>query len=218
MTIYRQVTKCEEQIMQKPIYVLGAGGHAKVVIEALLSQGLIPVGILDPLIQPGHKVMGVSVLGGDEILENFTVDKILLANGVGATPKNRINASLFKIWTGKGFQFINVRHGSAIVSGSAELKEGSQIMAGAIVQAAAVIGSGVVVNTGARIDHDCVIKQHCFIAPSVTICGGVQVGEHSFIGAGAVLLPGVCLGSNTLIGANAVVDDDVVDGGCVLRS
>ncbi|WP_199155702.1 NeuD/PglB/VioB family sugar acetyltransferase [Chromobacterium sp. ASV23] len=204
--------------MSKPIYVLGAGGHAKVIIDALLSQGLMPSGVVDPAVQPGDKVIGIEVIGGDEVLQSFAPDSVWLANGVGATPKSRVNAKLFDIWRGKDYRFINVRHASAIVSAHAQAHEGSQIMAGAVVQAAAVIGAGVVVNTGARIDHDCVIGQHCFIAPSVTMCGGVQVGERTFIGAGAVLLPGVRVGSNALIAANAVVDADVADGGCVLRA
>ena len=181
--------------MSKPIYVLGAGGHAKVIIDALQSQGLTPSGVVDPVAQPGDKVLGIEVIGGDDVLQSFAPDSVWLANGVGATPKSRVNAKLFAIWRDKGYRFINVRHASAIVSAHAQADEGSQIMAGAVVQASAVIGAGVVAGSG-----------------------GVQVGERTFIGAGAVLLPGVRVGSNALIAANAVVDADVADGGCVLRA
>lgn len=218
MNLIVQQNKVKKEDNCMPIYVLGGGGHAKVVIDSLLSQGLVAAGILDPMLQPGTKVLGLEILGGDDVLNNFAVDEVLLANGVGATPKNRINTKLFKIWHDKGFRFVEVRHSSAIISSNAEVDEGAQIMAGVIVQPGAVIREGVVLNTGARIDHDCIIGQHCFIAPSVTMCGGVKVGEHTFIGAGAVILPGVHVGKNTLIGANAVVENDVPDGGCILRS
>lgn len=203
--------------MNKPIYVLGAGGHAKVIIDALRSQGLTPSGVVDPVAPNDHKVLGVNVIGDDEVLKKFAPDSIWLANGVGATPHSRVNTKLFEIWRDKGYSFIKVQHASAVVSAHAVVHEGSQIMAGAVVQAASVIEAGVVINTGARVDHDCVIGQHCFIAPSVTICGGVKVQERTFIGAGAVLLPGVRIGANALIAANALVFDDVADGGSVLR-
>lgn len=203
--------------MSKPIYVLGAGGHAKVVIDALLSQGVRPTGIVDPIARPGQVVLGVEVVGGDEVLEAFAPDTILLANGVGATPKSRVNTKLFEIWTRKGYQFTDILHSSAIISPYTVRQEGAQIMAGTVLQAEAVIGAGSVINTGARIDHDCIIGQHCFVAPSVTLCGGVKIGERTFIGAGAVLLPGVNVGHNVLIAANVVVDSDIADGSYVPR-
>jgi sugar O-acyltransferase (sialic acid O-acetyltransferase NeuD family) len=202
----------------KAVYVLGAGGHARVVIDALLSEGIKPAGVIDPVSPVGSNLLGVEVIGGDEVLKTLNPTAVWLANGVGATPGNRTNERLYRFWYDKGFRFVHVRHSSAVVSAYAVTDDASQVMAGAVVQAASLIQAGAVVNTGARVDHDCVIGRHCFVAPSVTICGGVRVGEGTFIGAGAVLLPGLRIGRNVLIAANTVVDTDVLDDGSVWRT
>ncbi|MGF6995085.1 acetyltransferase [Paraburkholderia sp. GAS32] len=194
------------------LYVLGGGGHAKVVIDALTVGGATIAGLIDPRLEVGAIVLGVPVIGGDEWMTKLDPQGAQLANGIGATVKSRVNRKLFDLWSTQGFSFVSVVHPSAIVSAEVELAQGCQIMAGAILQPHAKIGVGTVINTAVSIDHDCVVGAHCFIAPSVTLCGGATIGEGSFVGAGATLLPGVKVGNNALVAAGAVVDADVADG------
>lgn len=193
------------------LYVLGAGGHAKVVIDALLAGNATVHGIIDPRLPVGTALLGVPAIGGDELIDELDPAEVVIANGVGATVKSRINRKLFELWSARGFRFISVIHPRTIVGAEVELVDGCQIMAGAVIQPHARIGAGTVINTGCRIDHDCVVGAHCFIAPSVTLCGGASIGEGSFIGAGAVLLPGVSVGKAALVAAGATVDADVGD-------
>lgn len=194
------------------LYVLGGGGHAKVVIDSLRAGGATIDGLIDPRLEVGTRVLGVPVIGGDEWMDKLDPNEARLANGVGATVKSRVNRKLFDLWSAKGFAFVSVMHPSAIIGAEVELAQGCQIMAGAILQPHAKIGTGTVINTAASIDHDCVVGAHCFIAPMVALCGGAAVGEGSFVGAGATLLPGVKVGNNALIAAGVVVDTDVADG------
>jgi sugar O-acyltransferase (sialic acid O-acetyltransferase NeuD family) len=194
------------------LYVLGGGGHAKVVIDSLKAGGAQIAGVIDPKLGVGALLLGVPGAGGDELMDTLDPQSVRIANGIGATVKSRTNRKLYEIWTGRGFRFVSVVHPSAIIGSEVELAEGCQIMAGAIVQPHARIGAGTVINTAASIDHDCVVGEHCFVAPSVTLCGGAQVGAGCFVGAGATLLPGVKVGQNALIAAGAVVDRDVSDG------
>lgn len=194
------------------LYVLGAGGHAKVVIDSLLASGTAVHGIIDPRLSIGTALLGVPAIGGDEWIDKLDPAEVTIANGVGATVKSRVNRKLFELWSTRGFRFARVIHPSAIVGTEVELADGCQVMAGAVIQPHARIGAGTVINTGCRIDHDCVIGAHCFVAPSVTLCGGASIGEGSFVGAGAVLLPGVSVGNAALVAAGATVDADVGDG------
>ena len=204
-------------MIESKIYVIGGGGHAKVVIDSLTASGSDVVGIIDPRLIVRSQLLGIQVVGGDEWRAKLDPKKTLLANGIGATAKSRTNRKLFDIWTADGFKFVSVIHPSAIIGPEVDLEQGSQIMAGAILQAHTKIGVGTVINTAACIDHDCVVGPHCFIAPSVTLCGGVELGEGVFIGAGATLLPGVKVGNNALVAAGAVVDNDVIPGEYVKR-
>lgn len=194
------------------LYVLGGGGHAKVVIDALTASGANIAGLIDPRLEIGTLMLGVPVIGGDEWMQKLDPHGAQLANGVGATVKSRVNRKLFDLWSAQGFSFATVLHPSAVVGAEVELAPGCQIMAGAILQPHAKIGVGTVINTSVSIDHDCVVGAHCFVAPSVTLCGGASIGEGVFVGAGATLLPGVKVGNNALIAAGAVVDTDVADG------
>jgi sugar O-acyltransferase (sialic acid O-acetyltransferase NeuD family) len=187
------------------VLILGAGGHAKVLIDALMAQGRSIVGCtdLDPR-KHGSMVNAVPIVGGDEYvaaLERST----LLVNGVGSINVTDVRRSIFERFKAKGFTFATVVHPAATVSPHAVLEEGAQVMAGAVVQANAVIGANTIVNTGAVIDHDCRIAAHCHIAPGCTLSGTVSIGELSHVGTGAVIVQGVDLGERCLVAAGAVV-------------
>ena len=66
--------------------ILGSGGHAKVLIEALLAGKRQIIGITDPVAEKGATIMGVPVLGSDIEIEQFAPDKVELVNGIGSLP------------------------------------------------------------------------------------------------------------------------------------
>ncbi len=195
------------------IIVVGAGGHGRVVLDALLASGARVYGLLDLELAAGSEVMGVVVLGGDEVLDSLASARYRLANGLGANPSTVARAALHQRLSRLGCRFTSVVHPSAVVGRATEVGEGSQIMARAVVQCGSRIGRNVVVNTAAVLDHDVVIEDDAFIAPGAVLCGAVELGRGVFIGAGAVLLPGVRVGANAVIAAGAVVCVEVPAGG-----
>lgn len=193
------------------LILLAAGGHGRVVLDTLQRSGVSVAGIVDPGLGAGAVVFGVPVLGGDEWLERCDPAAVQLANGAGLRPQRDVRRRLFEVWIGKGFDFVPVRHPSAIVSGASSLGAASQLLAGAIVQCGTTIGRNVVLNTRASVDHDCVVHDHAFLAPGAVLCGHVTVHEGALIGAGAVVLPGVTIGRNAQIAGGTVVSRDVPD-------
>ncbi|UPJ51962.1 acetyltransferase [Bradyrhizobium sp. 200] len=193
--------------MNRPVIIIGAGGHAAVVADALMASGIEVVGFTDadPRRHGGRHV-GLPVLGADEhVLSGYRQDDIMLANGIGATEFRQ------KVQTGyqqTGWRFMTVQHPSAIVSRRAQIGSGVQMLAGSIVQIGASIGEGSIVNTGAVIEHDCEVGSFVHAAPRALLCGEVKVGSGSHIGAGAVVKQGLRLGPHTLVGAGAVVVKD----------
>ncbi len=195
--------------MTRKIYLLGGGGHGRVVLGALLASQLQVSGILDPKFELGHQIFGVSILGGNEFLESLSQQDVILLNGLGANPDTKNRKKIFKLMQLKGFQFISVQHPSSVIGQDCELGEGTQIMAGVVVQNQVKMGDNSVINTHASIDHDCIIDAHVFISPGVVLCGNVAVGDSAFIGAGAIVLPGIQIGSSAIVGAGAVVTKSV---------
>jgi len=198
--------------MSESVYVLGAGGHGRVVLDTLLANGIQVTGILDAKAQLSGQLLGVPILGGDEYLDGVTITKTFLVNGLGANPKIFRRRNIFTVMKTRGFTFKSFKHPSAIVSSAISMGEGCQVMAGVVIQAGVTLEENVVINTRASIDHDCMISSHSFIAPGVILCGHVTLASSAFIGAGAVVIPNIHIGENAIVGAGAVVTKPVPDG------
>lgn len=201
---------------KRQLAMLAGGGHARVVLDALLCAGAQVAGIMDPAYAVGHKIFGVSVVGNDDWLETVTPDDYRLVNGAGAVPRSQLRQRLFDSGKQRGFAFATVVHPSAIIGREAEVLEGAQIMAGAIVQCCVRVGENAVINTGASIDHDCSIAAHAFVGPGAILCGDVRIAQQVFIGAGAVVLPGIAIGAGAVIGAGAIVTRNVPEGALMI--
>lgn len=204
--------------MGRSVILVGAGGHARVLLDALVSQGeLSVIGLADADAgRQGDTVNGVPVLGDDDwLLANHSGDTVTLVNGMGSTRDTHPRRRIFEAFRSHGFAFARVVHATATIARDVTLGEGVQVMAGAIIQTGAVLADNVLVNTGAIVDHDCRIGAHCHVAPGVVLSGSVTVGQGTHIGTGACVIQGVCIGSDALIGAGAVVIRDVPDGAVV---
>ncbi|WP_367237605.1 acetyltransferase [Pseudomonas sp. Rh2] len=197
-----------------PLVMLGAGGHAKVLLSLAQASGLEVVGICD-LELSQHKGMqwrGIQVLGGDDALDAFEPGSIGLINGIGQTVGGEGRRRLFERLSGKGFVFPALVHPSAWVDASATLGEGVQVMAGAVIQADVVVSCNSIINTCASVDHDCRLGEHVHVAPGATLCGNVKVGDLAFIGSGATVIQGVSVGECAIVGAAAVLVRDLPAG------
>lgn len=198
----------------KPVVVLGAGGHARVVLEALAGRGAKIAALLDPDRSLwGREVDGAPVAGGDDKLSEFPPARFGAAVGVGAARDTRRRRRLHEALTAAGYALEPVVAASAVVARSARLEPGAQVLTRAVVHPGSSIGEGAVVNTGAIVEHDCTVAEHAFVGPAAVLCGGVKVGAGAFIGAAAVVLPGVSIGAGALVAAGAVVRADVREGG-----
>ncbi len=202
--------------MSLPVIVVGSGGHAAVVADALLACDVPVIGFVDnDPARHGAVLCGLPVLGSETVLDVHTPDSVLLANGIGGVrPEGRRRPVQDRLES-RGWQFVTVRHPSAILSRFAIVGPSAQLLAGCIVQANANIGKGAIVNTAAVVEHDVVLGDFVHLAPRALLCGAAAVGDGSHIGAGAVVRQHVRLGARTMVGAGAVVVTDFA-GDCTL--
>jgi sugar O-acyltransferase (sialic acid O-acetyltransferase NeuD family) len=192
------------------LFLLGGGGHAKVVIDAARAAGDYDVvGTFDddPARQGGD-VLGVPIVGPicEESLAQHDVRLAVIAIG-----NNRVRQRLARRFD-HSVQWATIVHPRAIVATSATLGRGSVAFAGAIVQPAAEIGAHVILNTACSVDHDCRVGNFAHLAPGSHVAGDVRLGDGSLIGIGAAILPGRTVGTWATVGAGAVVVHDVPDG------
>ncbi|WP_367606886.1 acetyltransferase [Legionella sp. W05-934-2] len=201
--------------MLNPIVVIGGGGHAKVLLEAIHLLNMPILGVLDNS-ETLKEVHGVPILGSDKLLDNFKPSEVALVNGLGSLKPYSKRTDIFKSLKQKGYKFVTIIHPSAIVAKNTHIGEGVQIMAGVIIQPGVTIGDNVIINTRASIDHDCVIGEHTHIAPGVTLSGNVSVGRQVHIGTGATLIQGINIGSGSTLAAGAVMTKDCSEGAYVM--
>jgi UDP-perosamine 4-acetyltransferase len=199
--------------------ILGGGGHAKVVIEALRAEGrLEPAAIVDASLErKGQSVFGVPIVGDDSSLAPLLASGVTHAvAGVGGIADNTPRRNVMLKAREAGFHLAGVIHPSAILSPSAQIADTAQILAGAVIGADAVIEEGVVVNTRAVVEHDGRVDLYAHVATGAVLAGGVTVSILAHVGAGAVVRQKITIGVGAVIGAGAVVVKDVPDGQVVV--
>jgi len=190
---------CKENVI-----LLGAGGHAKVVVATLHEVGYTVTALLDDdLSKIGHSLLCVPVVGKLESLEDYGFCSSIIA--LGDNQKRQEIALRFD----ELCDWLTVVHPMAYVHESVKIGVGTVVFARAVLQPDAMIGDHVIINTGATVDHDCRIGNFVHLAPGVHLAGNVSIGNGAFLGSGTVVIPGKTIGEGAVVGAGAVVIDDI---------
>ncbi len=195
--------------MSSSVFLVGCGGHGRVVLDALLSADVKNIRIIDPLLRVGTNCFGIPVVPEGELLDFPAKTSLLLVNGLGVTNSLVRRSEIATRYQTLGYQFRGVIHPIVHLGRETEVHATAQVFAGAILQNRVQLCEHTVVNTGARVDHDCVVGAGSFVGPGAILSGGVVVEDQVLIGAGAVVLPGVKIARGARVGAGAVVVKDV---------
>jgi UDP-perosamine 4-acetyltransferase len=193
-----------------PLIVIGAGGHAKVVIELLTASGAYRiVGLTDADPSP-RRLLGFEVLGGDDILPRLRAEGV--AHAFVALGDNALRQKAALKARGLGFALVNAVSPTASLSPSAHMGVGVAVMAGAVINACGAVGDFAIVNSGAVVDHDAVLGEACHIGPGCALAGCVTIGPRAFLGVGVSVTPNITIGQDTIVGAGACVTADLPAG------
>lgn len=182
------------------LLIVGAGGHAKVVLDAALAAGLEIAGVI------GQQGRATELLGYQVSDAHHGIE----ADGfIAATGDNAARAEEHRRYVSYGLRPLSVIHPSAVLADGVVIGEGTFVAAGVVVNVGATVGDDVVLNTGCRIDHDCVVGNHALIGPGANLCGSVHAGEGCLVGVGASVVPGARIGEWSVVGAGAAVIGDL---------
>jgi sugar O-acyltransferase (sialic acid O-acetyltransferase NeuD family) len=196
--------------MNEKIFLLGAGGHASVLVDALKQHKINISATYGKEQSISRKVLADIPLFEDENdIFNYNCKKVSLVNGIGSLPSSTLRIKLYNKFSERGYSFLQVISKHAYISSFATLGKGVQVMPGAIIQAGAVIGDNTIINSGAIVEHDCIINKHCHIAPGVTLSGQVTIGHSVHIGTGANIIQNITVGDNAIVGAGANIFNNV---------
>lgn len=194
------------------IIVVGAGGHAQVIADIVLSRAahgdeLTLLGFVDddPALA-GRELLGAPVFGPIAMLKTIRHDAVVV--GIG---DNRRRAAIFDQLRAQGEVLAVLAHPRATLAADVKIGLGTVVMAGAVINTQAVIGHNTIVNTGATIDHHAHLGAHVHVAPGVHLGGTVTLGEGAFLGVGVNVIPNRAIGAWTTVGAGATVIQNLPD-------
>lgn len=189
------------------LVLYGAGGHAKVIYDIILSNNLLLEYLLDDN-PPSSFFHHLEVFKPEHDLLNHK--KVIVAVG-DAKAREHIVARIADQCT-----FETLVHHSSFVSRFSELGEGTVVMPQVCINAEVNIGKHCIINTACVIEHECIIEDFVHLSPSVTLAGNITIKKRAQIGIGARIIPGVTIGEDAIIGAGTVVIRDVPDGATVV--
>lgn len=192
------------------VLILGAGGHAQVVADALLCAGRagssdVAIGYLDddPHLH-GRSFLALPVWGSLDRVGAVGHDALIIAIG-----DNHHRRAIFERLLLEGERFATVIHPHSTVAADVQVGPGSMICAGVVVNTGTTIGQNVILNTACSVDHHCRIGDHVHVAPGAHIGGNAQVGSGTLVGMGSSVISQRLVGDWCIVGAGSAVAKDI---------
>jgi sugar O-acyltransferase (sialic acid O-acetyltransferase NeuD family) len=189
----------------KPLVIIGGGGHASVLVDILLAQNRNILSVVSPSEVDNVIFSGIKHISNDSEVLNYSPNDVLLVNGIGMMPHSNTRKKVNEYYLSLGFKFESVISDKAIISTYALLSSGVQILHGAVIQTGAKVGSHSIINSRVVVEHDTSVGTYNHIAPGVVLCGNVKTGDDVFVGAGATVIQNIELHDGVIISAGATV-------------
>ncbi|MDD2363023.1 MAG: acetyltransferase [Oscillospiraceae bacterium] len=192
--------------MLKPVIILGAGGHAKVIADIIIKSGGQVAGFLDDHIAAGTQILDFPILGRIFDLEQYC-EAYSFVIGIGSNEVRKKIDSNYKV------SWYTAVHPTASIALGAKIGEGTVIMANAVINSSAVVGRHCIINSGAIVEHDCTVLDYVHLSPNTAIGGMVQIGEGTHIGIGATVMNDINICGDCVVGVGAVIIRDITEQG-----
>ncbi len=162
--------------MGNRIVIIGAGGHGKVVCDAILAQNeYIINGFVD-----NSQPVGSTVINNYQVIadqDNMNTLKSQVDFFIVAIGNNKIREEVFNS-VKNILQPATIIHPSAVIGSEVNIGAGTVILANAVVNVSSRIGENSIINARSVVDHDCVIGNN------VHLSIGTLVGSNSLINNG----------------------------------
>lgn len=204
--------------MRDKSIMIGAGGHAKCLIDILLRQDEYElVGIIGREDEQIDELLGFPVFKGDAYLQEFWNQGVRnISIGIGGYRNNSNRKNIYLKLKALGFQLINLVDPTAVIAKGVTLGDGVVIFPGVFTNPDVRIGSNVVIYHGSAICHDSVVNDHVLISAGVTIGASCSIGEGTLFALGSTTVSGIRIGADILVAAGAVVTCDILEPGTYL--
>ena len=139
------------------IIIIGAGGHAKTVVDTIERGHCFEIAGFLAEGRVGERVYkNYTILGADNIAKTiFSMGISKACMAIGFMGKSSIREKLCCQYKKMGFDFPAIIDPSAIVASDVMIGEGTYIGRCVVVNANSSIGDFCILNTGCIVEHEC---------------------------------------------------------------
>lgn len=194
------------------IYIIGAGGHAKQIIDIVEMYGQKIGGIFDDDIQKKHTIFyhKYKVIDSISNIQKYVMSEDKIICGIG---DNKVRERIYnQISNYISFDiFTNVISPLSRISQSAIIGNGNYIGHFTNISADTIMGNNNIINDSSCITHDVVIGNHNHICPGTILSGRVSIGHGNLIGTKTNINPDISISSYNIIGSSSCIVKNIVD-------
>jgi sugar O-acyltransferase (sialic acid O-acetyltransferase NeuD family) len=187
--------------MQQSVYIVGAGGHAKVVLATLAAAGIVPIALYDDDASKwGSTLFNIPIKGGlDDFAELESVSAFI------AIGKNAARKKIVERFT--SIDWLTIIHPRASIHSSVKIGRGSIIQEACILEPDVTIGEHCILNSNSMIGHESVLEDYVH-SSGAKIGGNAHVCEGVLLGGNSTVHPGITIGAwSTAAIASAIMRD-----------
>ena len=190
-------------------YVLiGAGGHAKVIVDILNEEQKEIAGFFD---DNKNNFENLKYLGTtDDLVENkseyTSQHRFIIA--IGSCSRRKAIYSKVNLTDDC---YGTAIHPKSYISKNVEIKEGTVVMANVVINSSTTIGKHSILNSSSVIEHDNDIGDFVHVSPGCHLAGETSVGDGTHIGIGANCIQQISIGNWCVVGAGSVILKDIPD-------
>lgn len=195
------------------VFLLGAGGFTKQIIDILKIKNVNISGIFDD-----YKAVNSSYYHDYMIMDNFNnvhkyIEKTdLLFCGIGDNQIRKDVVNNFQM-----YKFLNVISPLANISASTKIKgTGNYIGHYVNLISDSTIGNFNFINDNSMIGHDVTIGDFNHMCPMAVAGGNVNIGNGNLIGTNATINPKIIIGNNNIIGSGSVVIKNIANNNMIV--
>jgi len=183
------------------LYLVGAGSHARSLLNLAELSGLKIAGIYENSFAAGEQVNHCDIIG---TFSDIKKDDILIL----AVGNNIKREDIFTEYRTQIYEE-GLIHPSAVLEPRVTMGCSNQVFAGVYLNSNVKTGDNNIINTKSVLEHEVVIGNHNHISVGAMICGRTKIGNRCFIGAGAIVIDKLSICNDVVIGAGSVVTKNI---------
>jgi sugar O-acyltransferase (sialic acid O-acetyltransferase NeuD family) len=174
--------------MAQSVFIVGAGGHAKVILATLEVIGISPVAIYDDDASKwGSSLFDTPIKGGLNDFAKLGPVDAFIAVGKNATRKKIVERFTTINW-------ITLIHPASSIHASVQIGRGTIVQEGCILEPDVKIGEHCILTSNSMIGHESVLED--FVHSSgAKICGNAHICEGVLLGGNSTIHPGITVGA-----------------------